>query len=144
MGDKTRVLICGGRDDDGPENALFLNVLIRGLAETYGKGLTIVHGNCRGVDRTVDAIARGLFIDVDPFPADWDGRGRIAGQERNQRMLDSGVAMVIAIKSKFNWKLDRGGTEDMVLRANKAHVPVYVIEPVVGGSLLTGQIGLDI
>jgi hypothetical protein len=125
-----RVLFTGSRRLDQEDRiARFVSVVVEGLAQRYGSGLVIVHGNARGLDRMVDGIARGMGITVDPFQADWDGRGKIAGPERNQRMLDAGVDLVVAVKPAFNWKLDRGGTEDMVRRAHDAGVMVYVVEP---------------
>jgi hypothetical protein len=123
-----RVIVCGGREPLGDVSVMLVRVILKGLAETFRRQLVVVDGGARGVDRMVDGMARSLGLRVETFPADWDGRGRIAGFERNQRMLDSGAELVIAIKHPFNWKLDKGGTEDMVKRATRAGVPTFVIE----------------
>lgn len=120
-----RVIICGGRDDRaGP----IIGMLLRGLAEAHGPALTVVHGAARGVDEAAGALARGLGITVEEFPAGWATHGRAAGHIRNQAMLEAGADLVVAIKAGFNWKLDRGGTEDMVRRARAAGVPTYVLQ----------------
>ena len=138
MSVECRIIICGSRPPKNlPRSQVlerearlwtWMSVVIRGLRETYGHPLVIVHGAARGVDQMAEGVCRSLGITTDPFPADWDGRGRIAGFERNQRMLDSGAIGVVAFKHPFNWALDRGGTEDMVRRAKAASVPTYVIE----------------
>lgn len=122
-----RVIICGGRTE-GDTSAGILGALIEGLAARYRDELTIVHGAARGVDERAGVIARSLGVAVEEFPAGWEKHGRAAGHVRNQAMLEAGADLVFAVKAGFNWRLDRGGTEDMARRAHKAGVPTYVIQ----------------
>jgi hypothetical protein len=125
--DHKRVIFTGGRDD-GVAMAGVITIMLRGLAETYGDRLVVVHGGARGVDTAVDGIARGLGLVPEPHPAAWTNLGRAAGHVRNQHMLDLGASLVLAFKRGFNWRLDRGGTEDMVRRAMQAGVPTFVVQ----------------
>jgi hypothetical protein len=69
--------------------------------------------------------ARWSEITVKVFEAAWDMHGKAAGAIRNQRMLDEG-------KPDEVWAFTDDlatskGTADMVRRARKADVPVYVV-----------------
>jgi len=121
-----RVIFTGGRNDE--DMAPAIRLVLRGLAEFYGDRLVVVHGGARGVDAAVDGIARGMSLRVEEHPAAWTSLGRVAGHVRNQHMLDLGASVVFAFKRSFNWKLDRGGTEDMVRRAQGAGVPTFVMQ----------------
>jgi len=122
-----RVIVCGGRDEDLYDDAV-MRALIRGLGYHLGPRLTIIHGAARGADVQIGGFASGIGLKVEEFPAGWEKHGRAAGFIRNQAMLESGADLVIAFKDNFNWKLDRGGTEDMVRRAKAAGVPTYVVQ----------------
>lgn len=119
-----RVVVCGSRDwtDEFPVNIMLNGLLSQGA-------VTVVHGGARGADRLGRAWAERRFLRHLSFPADWKNRPRwLAGPERNQRMLDEGKPdLVLAFKDDFNWKLDKGGTEDMVRRAKEAGILVYVV-----------------
>jgi hypothetical protein len=88
----------------------------------------LIHGNGKGADTLADdwAFMRDNVLHW-AFPADWDTHGRKAGPIRNQRMLDDGKPdLVLAFVDK---PLEKSrGTADMVRRAHKADVPVYVVE----------------
>jgi hypothetical protein len=105
-----RVIVCGGRDCDDGE------AIYHALAELSGRP-TIVHGAARGADRLAGRVARGLCLDVEAYPADWQRHGKGAGPIRNQQMLDAGADLVIAFPGGR-------GTADMVRRARAAGVPV--------------------
>jgi hypothetical protein len=64
-------------------------------------------------------------------PSDWCAARDYcvgAGPRRNQRMIDRHKPdLVLAFKNGFNWKLNKGGTEDMVSRAIAAEIDYYVI-----------------
>lgn len=121
-----RVLICGSRDWDDDE---IIDVVVSGLTREY-RPLTLIHGAARGADSIAAESGRvdqgrGLAVNVIPFPADWDAHGRAAGPIRNQQMLDEGKPdWVIAFTNDLEASR---GTRDMVGRAHKAGVPVYVI-----------------
>lgn len=116
-----RVLVTGSRDveGEGPARAL-INAL---LSVTHGHEgpHTLVHGDCPygGVDLMAAAIARELGWEVEPHPADFKGRGRKAGPERNQRMVDLGADVCVAMPRPTS-----RGTIDCIGRARRADIPV--------------------
>lgn len=131
-----KVLVCGSRS--WCDNIAILKRLAK-----LPEDAAIIHGDARGADRMAAGIASDLGLEVRPYPAAWkdhgDGsfcRSRCfdklgnytetcygAGPRRNQQMLDSErPELVIAF-----WKNNSPGTRDMVLRAEKAGVPVEVI-----------------
>lgn len=127
-----RVLVCGSRDwEDGQ----IINLVLRGVDEGGWGAMTcdhidlVIHGDAPGADAWADYWAKAYGWDVAAYPADWKNLPRWeAGPRRNQQMLDEGKPdIVIAFKDNFNWKLDKGGTEDMVKRAKAAGVPTYVV-----------------
>lgn len=102
------ILVCGGRDyNDYARVAEVLGSLVIGR---------IIHGGARGADSTADFYARRNKIPVSVFRADWS-KGRGAGFERNQRMLEENPDMVVAFPGGR-------GTADMVMRAERAGVEV--------------------
>jgi len=112
-----------------------------GYLLTHVEHLTIVEGGARGADHHAamwvaatgphPGDQRGINDDIcsvlhDPHPADWNRYGKRAGPIRNQEMLDSGLDLVLAFVNKpLAWSR---GTNDMVTRAKKEGLPVYVIE----------------
>lgn len=125
-----RVLICGSRDWKWEDP---IKTIMLGLDEDPW---TLIEGCCpTGADH-IASVFFDDYINSDGkhhlhFPADWNRYGKAAGLKRNQQMLDEGKPdVVFAFKQRFNWKMDKGGTEDMVRRANLAGVPTYVIERV--------------
>jgi len=123
-----RMIVCGGRDDHLTQLG---KAALWGLSALYGPTLTVVHGAARGVDREAAAYCKQLGVDVEPHPADWRGRGVAAGPERNRAMLDAGpIDLVLAVKARFDWSLERGGSENMVALAKAAGVPAYVLQRV--------------
>ena len=48
----------------------------------------IVHGNCKGVDRTADEVAGHIGMSSTPVDAEWDKYGDKAGPIRNKLMID--------------------------------------------------------
>lgn len=118
-----RALICGSRTWDKP---IPVDVVVGGLASVYGQGnVTIIHGAAKGADSMAASAAHRHGVDCEDYPADWDTHGKAAGPIRNQRMLDDGKPDVV-----FAFTDDLAtskGTADMVRRARKAGLPVYVI-----------------
>lgn len=83
----------------------------------------VVQGGARGAD----ALARRWCAEHDvpcvTIEADWATHGRAAGPLRNQRMLDEyDFDQVIAFPGGR-------GTEDMVLRAMRKRLNVWVVSP---------------
>jgi hypothetical protein len=121
-----RVLVCGGRSYDDR------NALWRALDTAHSKRpiTLVIHGDAGKVDPETGRVicgadklsgvwadARG--IQVKAIAADWKGRGRKAGPERNQRMLNElKPEGVIALPGAI-------GTADMCARAEAAGIPVW-------------------
>ena len=78
----TTILVSGSRHFD---NAQYLKSIINeynfGSSEVH-----LVHGDCKGLERTFASIVPKHWI-IHTEPAEWS-RGKIAGPERNQRMID--------------------------------------------------------
>lgn len=89
----------------------------------HGYPSRIVIGDAAGVDFQARrwAIERGVTWSV--HVADWKGRGRLAGPERNQRMVDAAGpgAHLLALP---DWQ--SVGTYDCIARARKAKLHVQV------------------
>ncbi len=137
-----RILVTGSREWPGSWED---------IAEHFPESgdVTIIHGACSrkvtrvsfgrtfrsvevSVDMLADFAARGLGFAVVKFPADWS-RGRMAGPQRNDRMLRDGKPdRALAFGSL--WKLDvvhplgpkwkLRGTGDMVSKMLAARLPV--------------------
>jgi hypothetical protein len=119
------VLICGDRnwDDEWIIQSIVWGACCTGHEEPCD---TIIQGNARGADRMAAAACEGYDdINVDDFLANWAEHGKAAGPIRNQRMLDEGKPDVVVA---FHDSLATSkGTADMVRRAVKAGLPVYVV-----------------
>lgn len=84
----------------------------------------IIEGEARGADLLARKYGEEREIQVHPFPALWDKYGRAAGQIRNAQMLNEGRPdFVIAFRGP-----NSRGTQNMIDQANKAGVPVRIIE----------------
>lgn len=129
MQEPVRVLVCGSRVwTDG----WIIHRLLDGIDyyhHAHDSPVTVIEGGARGADHAAAEWVAG-FGDEYPkehvqYEADWDTHGRSAGPIRNQQMLDEGKPTVVLAFSDdiANSK----GTADMVRRAKKAGVPVYVI-----------------
>jgi len=127
-----RVLVCGSRHfNDWP---LFLEKMERIALEhfprteedEYGNFLyvvTIIHGNAKGTDTLADQWAVINWTGLKVYPADWNTYGEAAGPIRNKQMLDEGKPdLVVAFLAP-----DSRGTKNMIEQAEKAGVPVKVI-----------------
>ena len=103
--------------------------------------LVVVEGECEGADLLARAVCEEEGILFEPHPADWtvypttplwkvrfraDGTpyNMLAGPERNQEMLDSGVDRTGAFHADIR---KSSGTIDMVKRCEKAGVTVDVL-----------------
>src|SRR5258708_269331 len=71
--------------------------ILRRLVKRYGPAIVIVHGDAPGVDESFATACRGLGIEVEAHPADWDRLGKRAGPIRNQEMIDAGAGLCIAV-----------------------------------------------
>lgn len=84
----------------------------------------LVHGGCAtGADdiahRWFMSAGRKLGVTETPFFANWDGRGRAAGPERNKRMVEAGADLVLA------FPLPEGsGTQHTMALAREAGIEI--------------------
>jgi hypothetical protein len=83
----------------------------------------VIEGGARGADALAGQSASELGIEVAEVPADWDKHGRAAGPIRNAEMLKLNPDIVLAFHGNLR---ESKGTKDMVRRANKAGVPVWL------------------
>ena len=81
------------------------------------KDAVLVHGAATGADAAAALAWSSCGGTTEAHPADWGRDGKAAGVIRNQRMVDSGLDMLIAFPGGR-------GTADMIRRAEKAGIPV--------------------
>lgn len=100
------------------------------LSEYFtGPGDVLIHGCAKGADQLSEYTTREMFntlgtmIAYERYPADWEKYGKAAGPIRNKQMLDEGKPdMVIAFLAP-----DSRGTKNMIEQAEKADIPVKVV-----------------
>ena len=116
------VLFCGDRD-----SAICFEESLTFELKALPKYSKVVHGGCRGVDSYAGELAKLLNIQVVSFPVsskEWDEQGRAAGPIRNEKMLDeTSPDMVLAFHVDISMSK---GTRDMMARAWKRKIPVYL------------------
>ena len=111
-----RILVCGSRHFTDYE---LLKETLDGFEIT-----TIIEGEARGADRMAREYAERAGIPVRAFPAKWEEHGKAAGPIRNKVMLIEGKPdLVIAFRGP-----NSRGTQNMINQAEKAGIPVYVVE----------------
>lgn len=118
-----RILVFGGRNftDHVKFNRELIGIITNRNATIKSHwDHTIIHGAARGADTLAALFAKMFGLQVEAYPADWNGQGRAAGILRNQRMLDTGIGLVVAFPGG-------SGTADMVFRAIKAGVRVIEV-----------------
>lgn len=120
-----RVLITGSREFS--ERAIVAAALTLVHREHPGVPITVIVGGARGADRVAAGIARqnpGRLIEEEHL-ANWtfpDGsKNKLAGFERNQRMVDTGADVCLAFLQLGE---RNSGTRDCVRRAVRAGIPV--------------------
>jgi len=85
---------------------------------------TIIHGNCRAVDKIAAKLGRIRGHRVIPNSAEWNKFGRGAGPIRNRRMLEEGQPDLVVA---FHDDLSRSkGTADMIGQAEARGIPTEV------------------
>lgn len=113
------IIVCGGRNFGSRER------VFKYLDSIHAKNPigTLVHGGCStGADQFADAWAktRGVYVKV--YVADWQGEGRAAGPNRNERMArDSGAELLVAFSGGR-------GTIDMIRRATNHGMRVRFVD----------------
>jgi len=113
-----RVIICGNRNWHDLS-------LIEQIMVSLPKDTVIIEGECRGADLLAKRVAEKNGYIVIPCPADWQKYGNAAGPIRNQKMLDEYKPdLVLAFHNDIEHSK---GTKDMIIRADKANIPVRII-----------------
>ncbi len=116
------VLFCGDRD-----SAICFEESITFELKALPRFSKVVHGGCRGVDSYAGELAKLAGFQVLSFPVtskEWNEQGRAAGPIRNEKMLDeTSPDMVIAFHVDISMSK---GTSDMMARAWKRGIPVYL------------------
>lgn len=108
-----RVLVCGGR---GFYDWRLLEKTLGELEIT-----DVIHGAASGADMLAHQWAYYNNVRMHPYPANWEKEGKLAGVQRNYRMLVEGKPdVVIAFQGGK-------GTANMVNQAKKAGVTVKEI-----------------
>lgn len=93
------------------------------VARNRNEKLIIVHGGARGADMICDRVCRELGVERIIVNPDWGRYGSRAGFLRNQQMLDENTDIERAYAFSLN---DSSGTRDMIIRARRSGIPVYV------------------
>lgn len=147
-----RVLVCGGRDfgklpslfPPGPERNAARERFLRdkkllynaldALCDEFGcwtepcsegnklPTLVIISGAAAGADTLAHDYAVSSWCELIEFPADWKRWGKLAGPQRNQKMLVEGAPDIVIAAPGGK------GTADMVRRARAAGVEVREIK----------------
>lgn len=115
-----RLLVCGGRDYEGPVKDFLTNWWLDNTADSEGNGaeIVVITGGCpTGADQLARWWAEMQGMHYVTVPALWKRHGKAAGPLRNEAMLLLQPDVVIAFPGGK-------GTEDMVRRAEKAGIPV--------------------
>lgn len=109
MSQKSRILICGGRDFN--DYALFTSSMLY-IQQFFAKNFCVIQGGASGADRMAMMWAINQGVPMIAMPANWQFYGKGAGALRNGWMLEWALPdLVIAFPGG-------DGTANMV---NQAH-----------------------
>jgi len=100
----------------------------RAYCDSGYKAIELVSGMAPGVDQLAVQLARKLKLPLVPFPADWDGLGKVAGFSRNTQMAQYADAGVLV------WDGESSGTKHMQIQLLKHDKP-YVLYRLTGREL---------
>lgn len=110
-----RVIVTGGRDYD---DALKVFQALDSLNNVRGPIKAIIQGGAHGADELARSWAKLNQIPIETFAADWQGRGRRAGPERNSVMLAASAPdIVVAFPGGI-------GTADTIRKATRAGLEI--------------------
>ena len=121
MKNRTRIIICGGRDFS--DQVLFEQSLSKILCQY--KDIELISGHAKGADTFAEQYAIQHKVPISVFKPDWKKYGRAAGPIRNKEMLDYALVnnpVVIAF-----WDGNSKGTANMINQAKKAGAECHVI-----------------
>lgn len=135
-----RVLLCGSRRWPWPKT---VEAVLDRLAARHGKQLVVIEGAAKGADHAAHLWCERHGLPGDRHrchPVDWRAEQqaraldwRLAGLERNTRMLLDRPRLIICFHDRFDPA--SGGTSDMALRGLLCDVPVWLVlseKPAVG------------
>ena len=119
-----RVLVTGSRnitDEDFVRRSLVKHIWMH--IDSYNE-VTLVHGDCKGLDRIAASIAQNKFgWLVESYPAKWDKYGSGAGPLRNQQMVNQGADICIAFPLPGS-----RGTMDCIERVIDAKIRLIIVQ----------------
>lgn len=111
-----RILITGSRTWENTD------AILEAIDEHGGDYAVVVSGHCPlGVDAMAEDAARGLGMDLEIHPADWNTHGKRAGFLRNAEMVNLGADVCLA----FIRDESKGATMTANL-AQKAGIPTII------------------
>lgn len=108
------VAIVGSRDF--PDLAV-----VRRYVSRLPIGTTVVSGGARGVDSMAETTARECGLKVISYKADWKGKGKGAGFERNQDIIGTATRVVAF------WDGKSCGTQHSIGLAKRWGKPVEIV-----------------
>jgi hypothetical protein len=123
-----RVLVTGSRTWDRPDVIeACLDIIANEAAAIGEQRLVVVHGAALGADTIADGwVRRGghpLDVTAERHPARWSAEGRVAGLNRNRRMVERGADVCLA----FVRDGSRGATHCARI-AEEAEIPVQRLD----------------
>jgi len=113
-----RVIICGSRELSDIRYIIRCMNYLRQFVSFGKENITIITGGAKGVDTIANALAMKYGYNTEVYEADWEKDKKSAGVIRNQKMLDTGINIVLALFDATR----TSGTGDMADRARAAGV----------------------
>lgn len=120
-----RILVTGSRELSPASEGIVIDALRMAHGDAFQLDrhgeIVLVHGAAAGIDRLAAEIAERAGWALEAHRADWEGRGKIAGPERNARMVAAGADICLAFPRSGS-----RGTWDCIRRAADAGIPVRI------------------
>lgn len=117
-----KIVVSGSRDATVDQHYTIIEEKLEEY-NTEDDNITLIHGNCRGVDKICASIATSLGWKVIAVSAEWSKFGVKAGPIRNRKMLvDYKPDVLIAFPAKNSL-----GTVDMINQAKSLKVSVDTV-----------------
>jgi len=111
-----RVLIAGSRDVVDPL------IIEKAVVESGFTVTSVICGMARGVDMLGYNWAKQHNVNIEEYPADWDGLGKAAGMIRNRKMVAVAEAAIII------WDGNSPGTENTIKLVKAKGIPFHLVE----------------
>lgn len=118
-----RIIVSGDRESTSAFKPVITSVL-----KNLPRHSTVIHGDCRGIDKMSGEIADKLGLKVIVYPItqnEWDTFGLSAGPMRNRKMLEENPDEVHAFHPDISFSK---GTKNMVIEAYSRRIPVYIYD----------------